>query len=371
MVILPLLRVVSNNEGVKGQLENTLIVGCQHLLSSTVDLVKVFIRHGARPQDIFLLGKCYSTNTSVVRKLRKLGVYVSPLSNAFVYRQDFDKQYQRYVTTFVHKVLQVSGKKYAHVVLIDDGGVLLQKGKEFFKKTKCLVGVEQTSSGYRKLNQLADVQYPIVNVARSWAKLDYETPYIAEVVVQKLRTFLHTQQIRKPKILVIGKGPVGQCIAEKLKHTFKVKSYSIRKDTKEITRMLFGNSIAFDVIIGATGQTIFPIQRITNDSHVTLVSASSSDREFAAFWVRRKFQTQMSCHKNITFGRVTLLNCGFPVNFDGKQDSVTRKKIQITRALLASAVFQALREKRKGIVPLERNRQKILVKHFISILKKE
>lgn len=343
-------------------LQDTALVGCQHLLSSTVDLCGSLIEHrGLRAKNVFLLGKCYSTNRRVVRVLERSGIYVSPLSWAYKSRVSFDEQYKDYVHTFLlHVRRAIRGKNVRHVVLLDDGGQLISMGKLLGLPPDKISGVEQTTSGYERLRKQRLV-FPVVNVARSRAKLQLESPVVASLVQQMLRALIQKYRISKPNILIVGKGAIGSSLHTALRKQHVVHVHDIRTHGQAFPHGFRKKLGTFDIIIGATGTEILGIRDL-RDCHtpVYLISVSSSDREFPAKHLRLHGESRSSCHADVSVRGIHLINGGFPVNFDGEEDSAPRNKIQLTRALLILGVLQAVRKHKQGIVPLAKsNEQKV------------
>ncbi len=63
--------------------ENTLIIAAQHLYSTTYVLIKALRELKLKPENLYIIGKCYSTDPRVYDQLLKDGVKVSPLSLKF------------------------------------------------------------------------------------------------------------------------------------------------------------------------------------------------------------------------------------------------------------------------------------------------
>lgn len=77
---MPLLRFAWDLCDVEeGGLRGAVIVAVQHLLDTTRSLFVFLFEQGVRPEDVFLLGKCYSSNRNVFEQFQKDGVFVSPL----------------------------------------------------------------------------------------------------------------------------------------------------------------------------------------------------------------------------------------------------------------------------------------------------
>lgn len=75
---LPVLTKVDRRlpEQVRQLFPNTGFVCVQHLLSTTGSLYETLVSLGAKPHNIYVLGKSYSTSRSVLTKLRGMGIHV-------------------------------------------------------------------------------------------------------------------------------------------------------------------------------------------------------------------------------------------------------------------------------------------------------
>lgn len=340
-------------------LSNTTLIACQHLLGSTLTMFEALFRKNLKPKNTYLLGKCYSTNEKVYHQFAKRGVKISPLSKAFDNQMSFDEQFQSYVENFI-KDIDVSSEQ--KIILLDDGASLILFANDFFKGEKDITGVEQTSSGYDKLNKI-ELNFPIINVARSKAKLSIESPMIAGVAVSKINSYLNKKKLNDPKILIVGQGPIGTAIYQLLRNQYIIDTYDLSTHKVHFPGAFEPRLKEFDVIIGATGQSIItPGDFGKLKENVILISVSSSDREFSGAYLRRLDNQTSDCHKDYSVNGINLLNSGFPINFDGGEHSVVPSKIQLTRALLTAAVLQASKEKpSKGLVDLDPNVQTALI----------
>ncbi|MDD2656463.1 MAG: NAD(P)-dependent oxidoreductase [Patescibacteria group bacterium] len=354
----------------KTDFENVLIIAVQHILDSTYSMFESLFDMGIKPQNTFLLGKCYSTNKEIMKKFNKKGVNVSEGSAKFDSHITFDKQFELEIKKFLKSIQKkINFKDYKKILLVDDGGHLIDIGNYFFKKLSNIVAVEQTSSGYNKLKE-KKLSFPIINVARSNAKLVYETPFIAESIVDKLFFKLKKLKLKPKTCLIIGAGAVGQGIFNLLKNKFQTHIYDIKHHISDFGKIELSDIISdFELIIGASGN------KITNNNFykkikkgTILVSTSSSDREFSAITLRKKITQTNDCHKDIFVNNIWLLNCGFPLNFDGKKNSAPPEKIQLTLSLMLSAICLATRKKyQKDFIELEPTYQKLIVEEFNKI----
>jgi S-adenosylhomocysteine hydrolase len=348
-------------------LSNVLLIGCQHILATTHSMLRSLYSAGLDPKNIFLLGKCYSSNGSVWQEMHEDGIQISPLSFSFESHQAFDGQFCRIVAKFLENTLsRVDLTKFNKIILIDDGGQLLSLSMEFFRGLTNVVAIEQTTSGYEKIKS-SILQFPVINVARSQAKLIYESPMIAETVVKKALKRMDALEQTPRQTLIIGNGAIGSSIYAALKNTHEVHVY----DKNLNNSLSFDEYLrASDLIIGCTGETSLPFSKHKNlKKGCVLFSASSSDREFDAVHIRKKAKNIKNCHDDIEVDGKVLLNCGFPINFDGGRHSVSPSKIQLTRALLMSAILQAceMSDSSFEIVPLDIEMQRDIISKYLQI----
>ncbi len=340
-------------------MQHTGVLARQHLLSTTYDLFEKLFKKNLNPKHVFLLGKCYSTNKDVLNRFINSGAYVSPHSDTFDSYRTFDEQTQQAIEellAFSHSSLS----NLERVLVIDDGGDLLLAANGAFKNT---FGVEQTSSGYRKLNE-ASLKYPVVNVARCEAKLRLESPMIAGVVAEKIQPYLRENS----NVLVVGNGAIGNCVYELLGRHYSVTSYDISRNKQALFSESRLKLDAYDLIVGCTGNTILqPKQLEECKKGVVLASASSSDIEFPAIFLRKQLPRYTVCHKTISINEINLLNSGFPINFDGNKDNVPPEKIQLTRSLLLIGINQALQSCENGLIALNTGMQNKIIEKYAAI----
>ena len=183
--------------------ENVLLIAVQHILDSNYSMFEHLFDMGLKPQNTFLLGKCYSTNKETIEKFRKKGVYVSDGSFKFDSHLSFDSQFELIVKDLLKSVQgKVNFSDYEKVLLVDDGGYLVYVGNSFFKNFSNILAIEQTSSGYNKLKN-EKLNFPVINVARSNAKLIYESPFIADLIVKKISSKLKELKLNPKTCLIV------------------------------------------------------------------------------------------------------------------------------------------------------------------------
>ena len=86
---------------VGANLEDTFIFAVQHLFLSTYELFRSLIDLGIKPENIALIGKCYSTDPSALHFLKELGIDVCQSSIQFNSHQSYNDQLKENIKKFV------------------------------------------------------------------------------------------------------------------------------------------------------------------------------------------------------------------------------------------------------------------------------
>lgn len=348
-------------------LKDVQILAAQHLVSTTYSLFHVLIKLGLNPKNLSVIGKCYSTDPEAVCEMQKLGIDVCSTSLSFDSYKPFDSVYRESIQNFALSRLSPDNK---NLIILDDGGELIFIANKLCSQGNC-AGVEQTTSGYNKLKD-SSIGFPVVNLARSQAKLGYESPIIADLVSETLDRHINKLSVKPKTLLIIGYGAIGQAIALKLQHRYVVSIFDLDTSRSSIAENEFISSLKnFDIIIGCTGRTVITQEHFPYlKKGVILVSASSSDREFDATLLRCKVPQINNCHTDIEVDDIFLINCGFPINFSDEYKKIDCDRLQLTRALILAAVLQAnenYSNHSKGLVDLDTKVQKQIVQKYFDL----
>ncbi|MFZ3020093.1 MAG: hypothetical protein WA051_01050 [Minisyncoccia bacterium] len=327
----------------------TFLVCCQHLLEPQLKMFEFFIKFGFDPKKIFVLGKAYSTNIEVFNELKSLGINV--FQPEFTGKA-FDVEHRENCEEILKKI-----PENTKVIILDDGAELI---KTFYDKgTPILFSVEQTSSGFRKLEG-ENVSFPIFNVARSSTKLNHESPFIARQGFERLKDYFINKGINDPLVLIVGLGPIGEAISEIfLQNNFRTMGFDIKKGHTDLINFIISKNP--DLIIGCTGTNILSkddVEKISISKKMYLVSASSSDREFPAAY----FRVGTNIHDDVEYKNVTFLNNGFPITFKGNRNENTPFEMEKTIALLMGSVLNGAinQELPPGFIDVSRNLEEII-----------
>ena len=100
---------------------------------------------------------------------------------------------------------------------------------------------------------------------------------------------------------------------------------------------------------------------------VSLISASSSDREFDAVYLRQSHYVNTDCHAEIFTDGIYLLNSGFPVNFDDNYAKIDVKNLQLTRSLILAGIIQAANStlSKPEILDLDQKYQNLIINNYL------
>ena len=353
-------------------LNGVYLIGLQHIVSSTYVMLQALFEKGLSKHNVSLIGKCYSTDPDVYQDMLQAGIDACPSSLVFDSQKSFDDQFKKNVKAFLASRYEIISK-FKKIIILDDGGELLSLANEVFSDTTCeLIGVEQTTAGFEKVKNI-NPGFPIINVARSWAKLTYEPPFIVRGAIESFFRRFSRLPIHKKlkKILIIGNGALGSSIYALLKDDYSVNTFDTNQSKSDIQLDKFEASLKeFDLIIGCTGKkSILAEQYHLLKKGVILMSVSSSDREFDAEKLRKKIQVPLHCHQDICVDNIYLMNCGFPINFDSNFKAIDIDEFQLTRSLLLCAVLQATTNKVdcSGFVNLNENNQKKIIDYYLKI----
>ncbi len=326
--------------------KNVYILACQHILEPQAVMFDMITDFGVPKENIRIFGKIYSTSNEIYNELLNKNFNISkPIFNPEItFDDDHVENCKRELQDFLAIIKQDS-----KIIILDDGGSLLQVVNDQFllipEKTS-VIGVEQTSSGFRKLED-TKLNFPIFNVARSNIKLEQESPLIAELGFSRILDVIKKYSIVEPKILIVGLGPIGKSLCSVFENKgFNVKGYDIlHHDETELIDLTQDSKI--NIVIGATGKNILDISKLKDiilkiDHSLYLISMSSADREFPATEIRKNGSINTEIHGDVVWEDVILVNNGFPITFKGNRYESTPKDIEKTIGLLYASVLEAI-----------------------------
>lgn len=341
----PLLQKITNSfhDCSRKSLENTYIWACQHILEPQEKMFALISEFGIPAKNVHILGKIYSTNTEVLKELTQFGF--NSIQPEFDFTRTFDEQHKDNCQSLFESFMKAN-EAGDTVIVLDDGAELLNifnTNREKINPETKIIGIEQTSSGFRKLEEVS-LKFPVINVARSGIKLNKESPLIARLGCDRINDVIKKYSISEPHILVVGLGPMGKNVLMILKEDgYSVIGHDTIFDSKiDIVDLIIKNNI--NILIGATGSNILSKQQIQEvksniSTSLYLISMSSADREFPASFLRKNGKLDKNTHGDSVWEKIVLVNNGFPITFKGKRYESTPLEIEKTIALLYGSVL--------------------------------
>ncbi len=357
--ILPVLQVIIERcEFIKdSDIGDTIFICVQHLLFTTVDLIESLIRIGAKPSNIHIMGKIYSSCPEVVDQLINIGVVYHPSTQPekLGYFEDyFNQDIKNMWSKICSSIKQLKSNK---IIVLDDGGKCILNIPDILRDNHSIFAVEQTSSGICKIKE-KNITVPLIDVAFSAVKQLLESTMIADAVLMKLMKLDKLSPLYENKLIcgIAGLGVIGKATIKKLLSLgHKVIIYDKLKakydfinqvEIVDSCQLLFQKS---DYIFGCTGDDITIDLDLAQINGVkNLISCSSQDNEFRSLLriINKTSENLINVLDDISFstpnGVIKIFRGGYPVNLDNSGESVPAKDIQLTRGLLLGGVLQAI-----------------------------
>lgn len=324
-------------------LNKSLIICVQHLYATTYVMFNGLFSKGLKPENLHVIGKCYSTDPKVYNQLESDGVNISSKSASFDSHTSYDKEFDNDINIFFDNIIKkVELDNFDKIIILDDGGFLIQIANQKIPSHYNIIGIEQTSAGFNRLYK-QKIFFPVINTARSWIKMKYESPIIINLALRKLSEKIDHLEPQPKQVLIMGYGTLGKIIFSTLKDKFHVTYFDKDPSKSMISLSTLKNCLhQYDLIIGSTGETSLSQDTFKYLKKPTvLASVSSSDREFDSVHLRQKTKRTFNCHSDLNIEGILLLNCGFPINFDADYSKIDTDNFQLTRSLIFGAVCQA------------------------------
>jgi hypothetical protein len=283
------------------------------------------------------------------------------------------------------------------LVVLDDGAYFLEAAMTFRKQLPNLAVVEQTTRGVTKMKESPAMaryarRYPVVNVARCTPKLELEAPWIGLSVLLSLTRHLallarrsqHFAVLADSPCLVLGYGAIGRQVALHLRPVANVLVFDNEKTRSDLAhsegfelwnpleQIDSSHPIQFKLVVGCTGRASFRVgDQVFLDRHAVLASASSgavelSRNDFIDWAVASRYddisirsrglipsRIHQPLRMQMVDRKVVFLNAGFPINFDGRLNSIPSRYMQATAMLMVHGALQALNTSQSGLIDVD------------------
>ncbi|MCZ6573362.1 MAG: hypothetical protein O7C98_09375 [Planctomycetota bacterium] len=370
-------------------LEGVTALLIQHQLGNQVPQVRALLDLGLAPERLFWLDIPYTSNaTTRAHVARVMGV---PERNFIVSDYDVLEPYAPYQRARTQRILKHwLDDPPERLLVLDDGAYFLEAAACFRKRLSHVAIVEQTTRGFIKIDKHAHLQayaatVPVVDVARSRPKLELEPAFIGHAVCAALLAKLGDRfhGAHGKRAVLLGYGAIGSRVAKFLEtylgfrrdrvHVFDPHTQSL----EAATAAGFGiwdradRGTRFSLVIGCSGRASFRVgDYVYLEDGAVLASASSGSVELSRqdfidladtsedddIWIEKDGLDRGRIHTDLRFRLVdreaTLVNAGFPVNFDGRVNCVPTQYMQPTALMMVAASVQALSTPERGRVDL-------------------
>ena len=154
--ILPTIQnIIDKLTGCKNvDLQNITFVCVQHLLFTTIDIIKALIILGAKPNNIHIKGKIYSTCPEVIKQLKEIGVIHHP-STEPKELGCFNSYFNNDIINMWNNVaLSMIDTKSDTIIILDDGSKCVTNIPDALVSNYRVFAVEQTSSGIADIKKI-------------------------------------------------------------------------------------------------------------------------------------------------------------------------------------------------------------------------
>ena len=323
-----------------------------HVLNSSVPLIKQLLKNGFRPESIVIVPKVYSTIPAAASRIAQLGCGIVRTARDMFTPGQYDFYAVKGLNDGVRYARAACFKtKARRCIVVDDGGLLTERWSAAKETSDPFdaISVQQTSSGLYGNRQSALRR---INVAGSAAKRFFESKIIVSGVMRKLSSLRMLSRSRN--LAVIGIGTLGKRIAQTLSlqgHQVLTCDIKGNRELPNATHTSWQECVKnADIILGCTGRNFmhFEVSDLFSlQKRKMFVSLSSRDIEFKSFLLS---DVHLSSDRPFSDLRVkssnnfshTVLNGGFPINFDRKIEWERFDEINVTRGLVLIAILQAL-----------------------------
>jgi S-adenosylhomocysteine hydrolase len=336
-------------------LSRTACIGVQHILESPAILFRSLIDLGLPADNLFLMGKFYSTSSQVSLSLKNLGVHVfdDPIPSVDSdYRASTYSSLKRMWADFQEKI---NPKHIDRIIIFDDGGRCFETMPVQFLEHFSICGIEQTRGGlYSSIVQ--NISFPLIPVATSALKRFIEPPIIAKAIKRRIKQLLSTLD-ENLNYGIVGHGCIGRALLEELMSQNKsitvydkdpnaFRSEKINQATHLVE--LLDKS---DIVFSCTGTDITEETDFLKviKKKTILVSCSSEDKEFRSLLKKIDTANQRKINPLDTIVCLTqsghpihLLRGGFPINFDNQPRHIPKEEIAVKEAAMLVAFIQGL-----------------------------
>jgi S-adenosylhomocysteine hydrolase len=360
---LPLLDEIDKTARKNGLADQsrTVLIGVQHMLPTTATLFDTLIDGlGLKPSNMFFTGKFYSSYPPIEQYIRNRGVHLMP-TRAPKRPGEFEEQMEETITKMWEILgLHLQTNDIEKIIILDEGGHCSLQMPKWICYKYPFASIEQTRYGFYS-GFYGSQLFPLIDVARCAAKKRLESPLIASAILKRIKSMIDELNLTPQTVFgIAGNGAVGSSIANHLLSLgYTVLVYD-ESDTAfqnvssnrcyrvdEFNHLLHG----CDVVFGCTGRDLTKNVNLLRGvkKPVMLVSCTSQGIEFQTLLKMEKQSFKFSKTESFSYLKffnhsgveITVLENGYPINFDRTPQCDPPDDMALTRGLLLGAYIQA------------------------------
>jgi len=334
-----------------------ILVMAQHILESTGSMLGHIISFGIKPQNIFWVGKEYSTDPSVENRIKAC----FSIKYMHYIRKNTPSRYLRRYVDDINKLWRKVSDRIDHsskqpiVVILDDGGLCTKHIPGHIVRRCRVIAIEQTTSGLMHTRKSG---VPVIAVASSAAKKYLEPAIISDAIIRALRKEVPSA-LKDMNAGIIGTGNLGSVLVKKTIQEFN-KAYVYDRSFgkfKEKGAVVCNSGLDLvskaDLILGCTGVDVSSLNWLgTKKKELYLASCSTGEIEFgkllrhvlkSGLYHKQVYKKHSLCvTDNSGKSRVIFIGNGFPINFIYHKEIEKASHMQLTRALMFAGLVQGL-----------------------------
>jgi len=374
--------------------KDLILIFIQHQLGNHFSQTSSLIELGQDPKKVYWIDIPYTSSVKTREAIfKELKV---PIENFDSHEFKVGYSYDEYQIHRVKEwILRYRGFFFesSKILILDDGGYFIRAlmrirdGKLLSRICQMVKIIEQTTRGIIKTREsFISKKITVVNVAESSFKKIAEAEYIGKDIYEAINESLFRYHITinelDGNILVLGYGSIGKNFINEILHkdpNMKSRIIVWDIDTQRLEEAKSNGLHIYDeskehfiqLAVGCTGGVSFRKQMVKSlIDNSYLISASSGDVEFSRYREKNiQKNGKTSIHTDLQFEEenklLTLLNNGFPINFNGQNlFRIPAEKIQFTVLLMVLGCFQAINTKKKGIIKFSTEMDEFLFNEY-------
>ena len=262
----------------------------QHFLPSTPPLLEKLVRH-ISPGCCITMDKNYSTVPSSFEKIEKLRLRIVPSTPSKTIG-DYQQKTQIQIKLIWKELEKLDLQhKIKRLIVLDEGGRCNGSIPELVLDEKEIVAIEQTRGGLYHPG-ISSQPFPIINVAQSAIKMEFESSLVIDSVLSKLHQYLEQKNSSTKRFGIIGgNGAIGRAIVSTLINANQEVYITDPATKKAFPKSYYLASVGelfrkANVVMGCTGLSNvikdIKLNTLLEDctEDLDIMSWSSEDKEF-------------------------------------------------------------------------------------------